>query len=72
MQVANFFLVLAVATGIACGVGFLFASGLRLLVGDEGRQNQVGSARKALAYLCFAGCVAVVVYALYLIIPVFH
>lgn len=72
MQFTNFLLVLVVAVAIASCVGALYASGLRLLVGDAGNEGHTPGGRKALAYLCFAACIAIILYALYLIIPVFH
>lgn len=72
-QALNFLLVLVVAVGIAGGIGTLYASGLRLwaagIVDDKGNAHlmpRIGSV------ICFGACVVIVLFALYLIIPIFH
>jgi hypothetical protein len=72
-QAMNFLLVLVTAVAIAGSVGTLYASGLRLwaegIVDDKGHAEllpRIGSV------ICFGGCVVIVLFALYLIIPAFH
>lgn len=72
-EALNFLLVLTVAVAIAGGIGTLYSWGLRLwargLVDDEGNAEllpRIGSV------ICFGACVLIVLFALYLIIPVFH
>ena len=69
----NFLIVLTVAVCIAGTISFLYASGLRLwacgAVDSEGNAHllhRVGSV------ICFTTCVVIVLFALWLMIPLFH
>lgn len=68
-EVLNFILVLACAMGIAGGLSALYANGLRLLMTSEGTAS---TGRKIGSYICFGACILVIVFALWLIIPIFH
>lgn len=72
-QVMNFVLVLVVAVTIAGSIGTLYASGLRLWA--KGTVNGEGEAQlmpRIGSVICFGACVIIVLFALYLIIPVLH
>lgn len=72
-EVFNFFIVLACAVGIACVIGTLYAFGLRLWA--RGSAETEGGAHVVFrigSALCFALCVAIVLFALWLMIPAFH
>lgn len=73
MNFLNLFIVLVCAVGIAGSLAALYANGVRLLaaasVDAEGirhMKSRVGAA------FCFAVCIAIVLFALWLIIPAFH
>ncbi len=69
----NFVVVLAVAIGVAGAIGVLYASGLRLWA--AGTLDSTGNAHlgyRIVSVLCFSACVAIVLFALWLMIPVFH
>lgn len=72
-EITSFLTVLVVAVCVACLIGFLYAMGLRLWYqgavdsnGDPHIMVRLGSV------LCFAACVFIVLFALWLIIPIFH
>lgn len=71
-EVLNFVRVLAVTVGVACSVGALYASGLRLWLTSGTPGGQVVTGRRAGAVALFVACAAVVLVALWLIIPAFH
>ncbi|MGI6590469.1 MAG: hypothetical protein ACOX1O_02480 [Eggerthellaceae bacterium] len=72
-QVLNFLLVLVVAVVIAGSVGSLYASGLRLWAkGTVDADGQAHLMPRIGSVICFGACVVIVMFALYLIIPVFH
>lgn len=69
----NFFTVLVVAVGVASAIGGLYASGLRLWAAGE--VDAAGNAHlftRLASVLCFAACVFIVLFALWLMIPQFH
>ena len=72
-EILNFFTVLVVDICVAGSIALLYASGLRLwargIVDGEGNAH-LGS--RIGAVCCFSVCVAIVLFALYMIIPVFH
>ncbi len=72
MQVMNFLLVLVIAVLVASCLGFLYATGLRLVTGDADQEGPVNGGKKAAGYVCFGLCILIVLFALYLIIPIFH
>ncbi|MEF2560577.1 MAG: hypothetical protein U0M96_05785 [Eggerthellaceae bacterium] len=73
-EVINFLTVLLVAVGIAGGIGTMYASGLRLwarsTVAEQEGDGYLGSRVASVA--CFVACVIVVLFALWLMIPLFH
>ncbi len=72
-QAMNFLLVLGVAVAIAGSVGSLYASGLRLWAkGVLDKQGNAELLPRIGSVICFGGCVVIVLFALYLIIPAFH
>jgi len=66
---AAFFVVLATTLVASCTVVALFSLGLRLL--DTGQRAAHG-VRRAAGLACFTVCALLVLYGVYLIIPVFH
>ena len=71
-EVASFVAVLVVAVGIASAIGTLYASGLRLWASGETDMQSEHLSRRVMSAVCFAACVAIVLFALWLMIPVFH
>lgn len=73
-EVINFLTVLLVAVGIAGGIGTMYASALRLwarsTVAEQEGDGYLGSRVASVA--CFVACVIVVLFALWLMIPLFH
>lgn len=72
-EMISFVTVLVVAVCVASSISVLYASGLRLWAradGDDVRGERIitrlGSA------VCFAACIAIVLFALWLMIPLFH
>ena len=72
-EIVSFITVLVVAVCVASSISVLYASGLRLWAradGDAERDwriiTRLGSA------VCFAACIAIVLFALWLMIPLFH
>lgn len=73
-ELINFATVLIVAVGIAGGIGVMYASGLRLWA-KSGAAEGDGSPNYLVRFAsvaCFAACVVVVLFALWLMIPMFH
>lgn len=73
MNFANFFIVLVCAVAIAGALAALYANGVRLLAhasSDEEGVRHMSSRVGAAA--CFAMCIAIVIFALWLMVPVFH
>lgn len=72
-ELMNFATVLAVAVSVAGMISILYASGLRLWA--AGGLDKDGFARimpRVGSVVCFTGCVFIVLFALWLMIPVFH
>jgi hypothetical protein len=72
-EVINFLTVLVVAVAIAGGLGVLYASGLRLWA--QGGVDSKGNARifcRLFSVICFMACVVIILFALWLMIPIFH
>lgn len=69
----DFLLVLGFAVGIAGGLGVLYSCGLRLWA--HGSLNNNGNVRiinRLGSVICFSVCVIIVLFALWLMIPMFH
>lgn len=79
-EIGSFFIVLAVAVCVAGGIGLLYAVGLRLWLGGTVARGGEASGcpagptpgRRVGAIACFAACVLIVLFALWLMIPVFY
>lgn len=72
-EVANFAIVLVTAVGVASIISSLYASGLRLWA--AGALDSNGNPHlftRLCAVVCFTACVAIVLFALWLMIPAFH
>lgn len=72
-EIINFLTVLVVAVGIAGGLGALYASGLRLWA--QGGLDNKGNAciiNRLCSVICFTACVVIILFALWLMIPMFH
>lgn len=72
-EITSFVTVLVVAICVACAISTLYASGLRLWAG--GGLDSNGNAHilhRVCSVLCFTACVAIVLFALWLMIPLFH
>lgn len=75
-EAMDFIIVLAVAVVVAGLIGTLYATGIRLWAQGVTAEGEVEhsshlSARVG-AVVCFAACVVIVLFALWLMIPVFH
>lgn len=72
-EVANFVLVLVVTVGVAGVISSLYAVGLRLwargTVDVEGGSHFI---TRLFSAVCFAACIVIVLFALWLMIPIFH
>ena len=69
-ELINFVTVLAVAVGVACAISVLYASGLRLwAAGDVDAQGTPHLLHRVVSVVCFT---AFVLFALWLMIPMFH
>lgn len=72
-EITSFLTVLAVDVCVAGSICVLYATGIRMwargAVDSEGNAH-LGS--RIVSACCFAVCVAIVIFALYMIIPVFH
>lgn len=72
-EVMSFVTVLVVAIVVAGTVSALYASGLRLWSrGEELVETDAHIMWRVGGAVCFAACVAIVLFALWLMIPVFH
>ena len=72
-EILSFATVLVVAVVIACAVSTLYAFGIRLWA--RGTAESEGGTHLTLrlaSCVCFAACIAIVLFALWLMIPVFH
>lgn len=72
-EILNFATVLTVAVFVAAMISTLYASGLRLWA--AGGLDKEGYARimpRVGSVVCFSGCVFIVLFALWLMIPLFH
>lgn len=73
MNWLNFIIVLVSAVCISGVIGSLYANGVRLLAVAQGDAEGTHHMRSRIgAAACFALCAAVVLFALWLIIPFFH
>lgn len=72
-EATSFVTVLVVAICVACVISILYATGLRLWAGSgvDGEGNAHLMARLG-SVVCFAACIAIVLFALWLMIPMFH
>lgn len=73
-EVLNFVTVLLVAVVVASSISVLYATGLRLwakscVVDVHGRESITN---RLFSVVCFALCVVIVLFALWLMIPQFH
>ncbi|HIY84305.1 hypothetical protein [Rubneribacter sp.] len=74
-EMMSFATVLVVAVGVACAISALYASGIRLWakgVETGEADNDTNLIPRLLGGVCFAACVAIVLFALWLMIPLFH
>lgn len=72
-EIMNFFIVLVVDVCVACCISSLYALGLRLWA--KGIVDSQGNAHlmpRIASVVCFTACVVIVLFALWLIIPIFH
>lgn len=74
-ELIDFAMVMATALGITASIGVMYAGGLRLWAAGslaEVRGNVNHIAIRVASAACFGACVVVVLFALWLMIPVFH
>jgi hypothetical protein len=71
-EITNFVLVLVVAVGVATSIAVLYSSGLRLWAAGETDTEAPHLMKRTLSCVCFAMCAAIVLFALWLMIPAFH
>ena len=74
-ELINFIIVLVTAIAIAGSIGALYASGLRLWAAAEEKhesQHHASITCRTGSAVCFSLCVCIVLFALWLMIPVFH
>ncbi|MDO4442369.1 MAG: hypothetical protein Q4B69_00620 [Slackia sp.] len=72
-EMADFVTVLLVTVGVSGLVASLYACGLRLWSAQDSTSNDGScSLRRAGSIACFVACAFVVLFALWLMIPVFH
>ncbi|MEE0845531.1 MAG: hypothetical protein U0L71_04980 [Eggerthellaceae bacterium] len=72
-EIISFVTVLIVAVGVACAISLLYALGLRLWA--RGAVEAEGGAHmlpRLFSCVCFVACIAIVLFALWLMIPLFH
>lgn len=70
-EVTGFVTVLVTAVVVAALIAVLYSFGLRLW--EKSVQGEGGAAvARVVSVACFTACVAIVLFALWLIIPVFH
>ncbi len=72
-EITSFVTVLLVAVCVASAVSVLYASGLRLwAAGALDAQGNAHLGQRICSVICFTACVAIVLFALWLMIPFFH
>lgn len=72
-EIMSFLTVLVVAIVVAGGISTLYACGLRLWAAGAVETDSGSHMISRLASIvCFAACVAIVLFALWLMIPLFH
>lgn len=72
-EITSFATVLLVAVCVASAVSVLYASGLRLwAAGTLDAQGNAHLGHRVCSVVCFIACVAIVLFALWLMIPLFH
>ena len=72
-ELLNLALVLAVAVFTAGSIATLYASGLRLwAAADADLSRPAHITRRVGSAVCFAACVFIILFALWLMIPIFH
>lgn len=72
-EITSFVTVLVVAVCVASAISVLYASGLRLWAdGGVDAQGNAHLLHRVVSVLCFTACVAIVLFALWLMIPLFH
>ncbi len=71
-EIMNFVTVLVAAVCVAGSIAVLYASGLRLWAAGETDTQAAHLTSRILSAICFAACVAIVLFALWLMIPAFH
>lgn len=72
-EIISFLTVLLVAILVAGSVSSLYALGLRLWLTANAQGESASHVTFRIAsVICFAGCVCIVLYALWLMIPIFH
>ena len=66
-------MVLVCSVGIASLIAILYSTGLRLWsVSAQDKEGIAHMSSRIGSALCFAGCIAIVIFALWLMIPFFH
>lgn len=72
-EVASFVTVLVVAICVAGAISALYATGLRLWAsGEVDAQGDAHLMARLGSVVCFAACIAIVLFALWLMVPIFH
>lgn len=73
-EVFSFLTVLVVTVVVACSISILYATGLRLWAKSSGvdTSGQAPIMTRLFSVICFALCVIIVLFALWLMIPQFH
>lgn len=72
-EVMNFVAVLVVAVGIASVISSLYALGLRLWArGEVETEGGAHMIPRLFSCVCFAACICIVLFALWLMVPLFH
>ena len=72
-EILNFVIVLVVAVCVSGTISVLYASGLRLWANSVVDRKGNAHLMTCLAsVMCFAACVVIVLFALWLMVPLFH
>lgn len=72
-EITSFVLVLVVTVGVAGVISSLYAVGLRLWAqGAVDAEGGSGLITRLFSAVCFAACIVIVLFALWLMIPIFH
>lgn len=72
-EIMSFLTVLGVDICVAGSICSLYAFGIRMWAqSTAGGEGEVHIGSRIVSACCFAACVAIVLFALYIIIPVFH